>query len=306
MIQKKVKNHSVETYKIVSAGVKKLDRDAIAAISNFINTQYCADGGFAGADGHSDLYYTMFGLACSLPLNIRLPYRQIEIFLNNIDPEELDLPHLVCLVKCYSALAQIKFPTVTLITGHSNKIREYYFRRKHLSSIINVIHKFSNSRSSPYERFLQMNLAQDCGILLTDAKTIPHSLELFRKNNGGFSNLLESDTASTNATVAAIILKRQLTGLFDTAALHWLREQIAEDGGFKAFSSALSSDLLSTGTSLFALNMCSGLEIKNCTATKEYIIHCWSECGGFSALPHGLTADCEYTFYGLLASGALK
>ncbi|MBT7298332.1 MAG: hypothetical protein HN849_02405, partial [Victivallales bacterium] len=46
-----------------------------------------------------------------------------------------------------------------------------------------------------------------------------------------------------------------------------------------------------------------GLSIDK-TKTAAFVESCWDESGGFGAIPD-TTPDCEYTFYALLALGAL-
>lgn len=306
MTQRRIKTHSQETYKTITNAVKRLDNNAIASISAFIKTQYCPDGGFAGRDGSSDIYYTMFGLSCAAALNLRLPNGQIECYLRNIEPEKLDLPHLLCLVKCHTALFRLQHPALTRVAGHSSNMRKFFFRGALLDAAKNMLeHDSSNMLMGAYGWFLRMNLAQDCGLEVPGWSAVADLLEIFRKPDGGFSNFPETVTASTNATVAAVLLKRQLTGEIDERALRWISGQVSTDGGFKAFPAAAVSDLLSTATSLFALNFCGMLDKNSRNTAKNYIFSTWLESGGFAGIPDEGTADCEYTFYGLLAAGAL-
>lgn len=76
-------------------------------------------------------------------------------------------------------------------------------------------------------------------------------------------------------------------------------------GGFSAFQDAPLPDLLSTAVALFALRF-TGCDLRNIRPECfEFINNAYSN-GGFSAGEYDLQTDVEYTFYGLLALGALN
>jgi len=79
----------------------------------FVRSRLNADGGFAGRDGRSDLYYTAFALdalaaggAAELPSSVAVFVRAIE------DVADLDLAHLACLVRCWDRLGLLADPTL--------------------------------------------------------------------------------------------------------------------------------------------------------------------------------------------------
>jgi hypothetical protein len=62
---------------------------------------------------------------------------------------------------------------------------------------------------------------------------------------------------------------------------------------------------LSTATALFALKICGALTEETGRLNRGVIFDHWQECGGFSGNIVENHCDCEYTFYGLLAMGAI-
>jgi prenyltransferase beta subunit len=62
---------------------------------------------------------------------------------------------------------------------------------------------------------------------------------------------------------------------------------------------------MSTATALFTLNICGRLTDANRQLSRGFIFDHWQESGGFSGNIIDNHSDCEYTFYGLLAAGAI-
>ena len=80
--------------------------DSAEAVKDFLRGSLTEDGGFAGRDGRSDLYYTSFGLEASLVLEGDVFYDHIAAYLDGFGAgQSLDLVHLSCLVRCWANLA---------------------------------------------------------------------------------------------------------------------------------------------------------------------------------------------------------
>ena len=56
--------------------------DSIDVVKDFYRRHLNDDGGFAGRDGRSDLYYTVFGLEASLVLGAQIPYERVVSYLD--------------------------------------------------------------------------------------------------------------------------------------------------------------------------------------------------------------------------------
>lgn len=77
-----------------------LERESRRAIARFILSRQNADGGFNGRDERSDLYYTLFAAAGLRALGWRLPVFSLWKYIRSFGtPENLDLVHLVCLIR---------------------------------------------------------------------------------------------------------------------------------------------------------------------------------------------------------------
>jgi prenyltransferase beta subunit len=154
---------------------------------------------------------------------------------------------------------------------------------------------------SPYTHFIRLSLQEDTGRKINDKAGILKSLADYRVAGGGYSNIKGGNTASTNATVAALAIIGQLAGYKHNEDVEYLRELQGSSGGFGAAKDAPVPDILSTATSLFMLK-CYGVPPKY--AAGNFIEAHWLDNGGFSATLSEDSSDVEYTFYGLLALGS--
>ncbi len=89
------------------------------------------------------------------------------------------------------------------------------------------------------------------------------------------------------------------------AGVRWLRERQDASGGWCAHPLLPAADLLSTGTALFALRW-AGADLGACReGALDFLDALWDRRGAFRGHLADDDVDCEYTFYALLALGAL-
>ena len=302
-MSRKTVPHSIEIFDTLSHASSLLHPEAMDAIGGYIRGQQRADGGFSDRNGDSDLYYTMFGLSCAAALNLKIPCEQTAKFLDRFQPETLDLIHLNCLIKCRDAINLLRNPALASIAVRFAALRNLSVDSAAKTAVKRLLN--ADDSSNAYDCFLRLNAAQDCCLKPPWNSKTMESLEACRKPGGGFSNHAEIATPALNATVAAILFKRQVTGENDVPALNWLAGQITASGGFKAAPETPLPDLMSTATALFTLKICGRLTDANRQLSRSFIFDHWQESGGFSGNIIDNHCDCEYTFYGLLAAGAI-
>ncbi|MDA1214628.1 MAG: hypothetical protein O2955_19120, partial [Planctomycetota bacterium] len=74
-------------------------------VVDFFHSQQQPDGGFPDRAGRSDLYYTVFGIEGYIALQQPLPTQKIYEYVRSVgDLSDLDLVHVSCLARCWSAL----------------------------------------------------------------------------------------------------------------------------------------------------------------------------------------------------------
>ncbi|WP_372846510.1 prenyltransferase/squalene oxidase repeat-containing protein [Pontiella sp.] len=83
-----------------AASRRFLDGDSIGRIARFVRERQNRDGGFRGRDAKSDLYYTVFAVACLKALGYPPPVFKIWKYALSFGMgKDLDLVHLVCLIR---------------------------------------------------------------------------------------------------------------------------------------------------------------------------------------------------------------
>lgn len=274
-------------------GKEQLSTEALHKISCFVESQCTDEGSFKDKSGKADLYYTLFGWMLSYILEIKTDQKKMDIYLSQQDVENLDLIHYAAYMRCEMIKQLMK-------AGKAGLLLQSLFSTK-----VKVWNDFKelphNDPQSPYTQFLWLSLAEDAGYRIKEKKTIINSLTNYHLPNGGYMNTRDGLTATTNATVAALIIKGQLTTYKENKEVYSLRDRQDTSGGFGAATASPIPDLLSTATSLFMLSY---YNIKPKYPARDFIEAHWLDSGGFSATLLEDQSDVEYTFYGLLALGS--
>ena len=305
---KKILPHSIELLDVLRRAPLLLSSEAKEKISNFTSEQLTSEGGFCNRAGTCDQYYTMFGLGCAMALNISMPVKKIKQYILSSPAEDLDLVHLVCRVKSLLIIKlmrwRIFYPFLRFLynTGlHSQtKVNAEKFR-----SPDGGFNDDSAGISHPYAIFMGLNLYQDCGAKIPDTANLIKALENCRKGKNTFYNPASKGQGMLLSTSAAMLTLRQLTGKVDISVLDWIAQQQGKTGGFHASPDSPMPDLLSTAVALFTLRVCSYPLDSMADSAMDFILNHWYENGGFTGTLVDDCADCEYTFYALMALGAL-
>jgi prenyltransferase beta subunit len=262
-------------------------RDAADLVAQFVHSQHLPDGGFANKAGESDLYYTVFGIDCLVALRRDVPADRIAAYLEKFgDGDALDLVHLTCLARCWSAIGG---------ASHVNRLRPIVMRRLG-----------EKPRESVYDCFLATGAAQDVGADPPDAGEIDAALNPLAIGDGSYSNDADIRMGNTPATAAAITLQHQLGLAIDERSVAWLLARHHAEGGFFAIDGAPMPDLLSTAVALHALSAARADLTAVREACLDYIDTLWTNRGSFYGNWAEDSLDVEYTWYGLLALGHLS
>ena len=283
-----------------------LDEDAIETIVQFIEDKQSVDGGFKGRNIFgSDLYYSMFATLAYLSLTNKIP-KGIQKYITEVgNPEDFDLIHLCALSRLYQCT---KIP----LSGpqkarFATELETYRTQDGGYSHIAQYAEK-----STPYGIFLAVSAYHELEIDITDDEKLIDALLTCSTKDSGFSNTPETGIGTTNATAAALtaitMLQQKSKGRkMIKGGIKFLLSMRFPWGGFKAMKDAPLPDILSTATTLFALNQLQysiPKEFKQ--KTLIMIENHWAESGGFFGNQGETLPDCEYTFYALLAMGAVK
>ncbi len=285
---------SAKIFDSLKAGKNLLGKEAIDHLTTFVKSQMISDQSFKNKSGKSDLYYTLFGWMLCLILDIRLDINKMTTYLNNQKEEDLDLIHYTAYKRCQLIYFLMKHgKIITWFRMLKNK------SIKSLNEFNSVPHGDFNA---PYTQFIWLSLIEDTGNKLKDDKTVQETLVQYRMINGGYLNVKDGQTATTNATVAALSVLGQTQGYQHNKDVEFLKNIQSSNGGFPATNSSPVPDLLSTATALFMLKC---YQQKPKYNALDFIEAHWSGHEGFMATLLDEKSDVEYCFYGLLALGCV-
>lgn len=288
-------------------------------VRNFLLSQQNPDGGFKDRGGHSDLYYTVFGLDALTALQVQSPQSRAQdpALLDGVEQAahylrgfgvgvELDFVHLCCLARGW---ATVRHPASRRTNDGSPCSDDITRHLEIFRAGDGGFHPIPGSdHGTAYGAFLALGAYQDLRVELPEPQRLAQSFLSLRTADGAFTNELNRPSVfgSTNATAAAVTVLRHLGVPIDPAVGDWLLAQAHPQGGFRAAPTAPGPDLLSTATALHAL---AGLQTPFEPVKEpclDFIDSLWTNEGSF----HGHWADdhldTEYTFYGLLALGHLS
>jgi hypothetical protein len=273
---------------------------AATAVSAYVESRLLADGGFAGRDGRSDLYYTAFALDSLAALNARMDGSRAETYVHGFGVgTALDFVHRTSLARCWARLPGLRVSTAW---------------RRELAHSLEVcrapdggFHTVPTpAASSVTGTFLALGAYSDLGIVPPAARKLVASLDALRSRDGAFANEPGMKEGTTLASAGVIILRRRLRLPFPAELTDWLEARGHRDGGFLASPSAPFPDLLSTATALYALLLADRrLDRSRLDACLAFIEGLQEPDGGFCGQWTDTVTDTEYTFYALLSLGCL-
>ncbi len=288
--------------------------DALRQIICFVRSQLTAGGGFKDRAGQPDLYYTVFGLSLMCALEMPLESAKSVQFVQAFgDGAGLPFVELVSLARCRYCLRQLAGPRVLAAADKGAEDKILQRLEAYRTANGGYSHEQPQAESgSAYAAYLASLAYADLDRPVPTPTKIYDSLPQLRCADGGYSNHPGVTCGTTTATASVLVLLATAgpprAGSTALAPLQqWLLRQHADEGGgFRAAPGTPFPDLLSTATALFALTR-SGLVSSPDwrRANRQFVTSMWLENGGFRGHALDSLADCEYTFYGLLALGAL-
>ena len=271
-----------------------MEADGAAEIERYVRGQLRADGGFRGRSETSDLYYTVFGLACLAALNSPLPEAEVRRYLDTLgEGAGLDFVHLASGARCWAALSEPARGRALLRRMETHRAADG--GSHHLEA--------HAEHGTGYGGFLAFLAYEEVGDGMPEPATLLAGIRSLRTADGGYANASDVVLGTTTATAAALLLQHWIAGATEAEAICALEACACGTGGYLAFAGAPGPDLLSTATALHALRQ-AGRAPASMDPHAEFIASLWAADGGFHGHPADHTTDCEYTFYALLALGA--
>ena len=257
------------------------------------------DGGFKGRGGHSDLYYTVFGLESLLALRADIPRLRILSYLESFSAAmPCDLVHLASLIRCQADLGDD-----SVDRGQLDRFVESI--EKHRCADGGYSHLAGGAGGSAYGCFLALAAYQDMCLNIPNQDRVVACVKSLQTDEQAYANDASVAVASTPATAAALTTLHYLCESIEDGAIDWLSRQVDPAGGFYAVPGSPMPDLLSTATALHALATIGRPITDIADRCLNFLDALFSDEGGFCGNMVDDTLDCEYTYYGLLGLGHL-
>jgi len=288
----------------LAAGLADAPAPVRSLHGDYLESAQRDDGGFAGRQGPSDLYYTSFALR-SLALLGRLDGtvadRAADFLRSRLAVREpvIDLLSLVYAAAVLDLSAGID----VLADAEPNwreSVAETFERMRRDDG--GYAKSPQGAAGSTYHTFLVLS----CRTLLEAPVVGPDRIVQFilsqQANGGGFREIRAGKRAGVNPTAAAVGALRILDAVPDEvrdSTVACLAQMQTEEGGFRANTRIPIADLLSTFTALTTLADLGAQDLIDIPAAARYVTSLQLPEGGFRAAAWDGEGDVEYTFYGL-------
>ncbi|MEM9187429.1 MAG: prenyltransferase/squalene oxidase repeat-containing protein [Planctomycetota bacterium] len=270
------------------------------------------DGGFAGRDTVSDLYYTGFAVR-SLALLDALDGPLAERIAGYLRGRFGEQAHVVDLFSLVFASQLVQ--SATGVDAMAEQPSDW---RDRVAELIESLRRDDGgyakspegAASSTYYSFLSVLTLE----LLERPIPSPDSLAEFilsqRREDGGFVEIRPMRRGGVNPTAAAVgVLRVVAPAAVETVAddvVDFLCDQQTDEGGFRANTKIPIADLLSTFTGLLTLADLDAAQEVDLAAVQRFARSVEQPGGGFLAAAWDEVVDVEYSFYGVATLGLLE
>jgi geranylgeranyl transferase type-2 subunit beta len=298
--------------KRLASELRRLDPERAARHVNFTLRFQQADGGFAGREGGSDLYYTSFAVR-TLALLDALDHtrcKDIATYLKNAAAARREYSLIDLVSWLYSVITVQLIGNLAPFEGDTGSFADEVtasleaFRRPDGGYAKTAL----SGVGSAYHTFLAALCYELLGRPLPDAAGIERFILSRRRDDGGFVEIGQMKRSGANPTAAAAALLKRFGSMDDqtrNGIENFLINLRGDEGGFRANTQIPFCDLLSTFTGLLTAHELGFAERIDAESCLRYVSLLELGEGGFRGGAWDDGADPEYTFYGLGALALL-
>ncbi|MEM7560051.1 MAG: prenyltransferase/squalene oxidase repeat-containing protein [Planctomycetota bacterium] len=285
-------------------GAAKLPSETQKLHGDYVLSRQRPDGGWAGREGESDIYYTSFALRSLAILGLldgKVAQRSAGFLRSRMHSHEgiVDLLSLVYSVKLLEATCSLD--------AFADAQDDW---EKRLAELLDTLRRddggFSKSlegrTGSTYQTFLVLLCLELIERPCPQADAAYNFLMSQQQDDGGFLEIRVGKRSGANPTAAAMGALRILGKLHDVVAedaAEFLAELQTDEGGFQANTRIPLPDLLSTFTACVTLADVERLESISTKGVQRYAESMQQATGGFRGFEYDPGDDVEYSFYGL-------
>lgn len=272
--------------------------------TKFVLDRQRDDGGWAGREGESDLYYTGFALrtlAITGNLTGNTATRAGDFLISRAGRHEtiIDLLSLIYGAALIEACTETN-PLSAMNTDWRQRVSELLLTMRQADG--GFARSTTANLGSTYQTFLVAICMELLGTPLPPDDPCVAFLQRQKREDGGFLEVRVAKRSGTNPTAAAIGALRTLNALDDHTrdqACDFLLELQSDEGGFQANTRMPLPDVLSSFTSCVTLWDCDRLDQADLPLVWRYATSMQRDGGGFAGFELDPAEDVEYTFYGL-------
>lgn len=265
----------------LALGANLLGPSFARARAGFVRGRQMPDGGFAGRQGDSDIYYTDFALRT----------------LALLEPDSETVRNTAA----YVGGIRGRPATVAECFNRLNSAR--MLARAGINMEIDtapVLDRLAETGTTAYDVFL----AALCHEML--GTTFPNPEEATQSISDGLAGA--RDDVQTNDAAAAVGFLTMHNALDDSTAgtvIDAIASMQAPAGGFLAHCQAPEPDLLSTFTALVTLSTLGAFDRSDLAGAGRFV-RSLADAGGFRACASDEETDVEYTWYGVAVVALLR
>lgn len=284
--------------------IAQLPADTRDRHGSFVLSKQREDGGFAGREGASDLYYTSFALRSLAILGLLegdVADRAAQFLESKLQSQEsiVDFLSLVYGAKLIESAAGLN----VFESARSDWTQS-------VASALNELRRPdggfakgpAGKASSTYHTFLVLLCLELIAQPIEEPESIIGFVQSQEAEDGGFREIRVSKRAGTNPTAAAIGVLRILDAVSPDVregTLDFLCEMQNDEGGLRANTRIPIADILSSFTGLLTLADLGAAAEIDVVRLGKYATSLEQESGGFFGAAWDSVCDVEYTFYGL-------
>ncbi len=288
----------------LTAGIGALPESIRLRHASYLLNSQGKDGGFAGREGPSDLYYSGFALRSLTilgELHGTVAERAASFLRGRMAGRESVVDFLSLI---YGGVLLEQAAGIEVFAAAAHDWRD---------AVATALQQFrrddggfakgpEGNASSTYHTFLVLLCLQLIERAVPDPQPIVSFLNAQRCDEGGFREIRASKRAGTNPTAAAIGSLRILGALtpdIRESTLDFLCNMQTDEGGLRANTRIPIADLLSTFTGVLTLTDLGALDEIDVDHVRRFVRGLEREEGGFHGAAWDPAHDVEYSFYGL-------
>jgi geranylgeranyl transferase type-2 subunit beta len=290
----------------LASELRRLDPERAARHANFILRFQKADGGFAGREGGSDLYYTSFAVRALALLDALDQSRcqDISMYLKSAAGARREYSLIDLVSWLYSVITVQLIGNLPPFAGDTESFAD---------EVANSLEAFrrpdggyartsEGGVGSTYHTFLAALCYELLGRPAPDVAGVERFILSRRRDDGGFVEIAQMKRSGANPTAAAAALLKRFGSMDDQTILGietFLNGVKGDEGGFRANTQIPFCDLLSTFTGLLTAHELGFVKRIDTDSCHRFVNQLECVEGGFRGAIWDGGADPEYTFYGL-------